>query len=224
MTEFKLGNLKLQTMKYFISNTISTFSWDQVSSIFFQRYPNPWSKHVLSDDIVSRTVEGNTLKTTRLLIKTNKVPSWVRAVCGGTSTAMVVEESTLNLDTKEIVTYSRNLTYSSVMSVIEKVNYTPSLEHTTCCEIKRQSWAESSVYGLASVAERFGHERYKKNIKKSQKGLDWVLNRYFPADFNGASGKAFALNMKTKLHVPLLLAKEMEKTCDDTVDEDEDEE
>ena len=46
----------------------------------FQRYPNPWSKHVLTEDVISRKVEGPILKTVRLISKTNKLPKLAQKV------------------------------------------------------------------------------------------------------------------------------------------------
>ena len=50
------------------------YRWDQVGNAVFKRYPNPWSKHVLSEDVVSRKVEGPILKSIRIITKQNKVP------------------------------------------------------------------------------------------------------------------------------------------------------
>ena len=50
------------------------YRWDQVGNAVFKRYPNPWSKHVLSEDVVSREVEGPILKSIRIITKQNKVP------------------------------------------------------------------------------------------------------------------------------------------------------
>ena len=51
----------------------------------FQRYPNPFARHVLSEDTVYREViNGTTLYTRRFLTKTNKIPKWGKssgAVC-----------------------------------------------------------------------------------------------------------------------------------------------
>ena len=50
------------------------YRWDQVGNAVFKRYPNPWSKHILSEDVVSRKVEGPILKSIRIITKQNKVP------------------------------------------------------------------------------------------------------------------------------------------------------
>ena len=43
-------------VKYFLGQSVLRSSWDQVFAAFWQRYPNPYSKHVLTEDIVHREV------------------------------------------------------------------------------------------------------------------------------------------------------------------------
>jgi len=41
-------------MKSYCTNCILKFNWDQVTSAFWRRYPNPFSRHVLTEDVVDR--------------------------------------------------------------------------------------------------------------------------------------------------------------------------
>lgn len=45
---------------------------------FFLRYPNPFARHVLSVDVLSRTVNPETgqIHTTRLILKRGIIPKW----------------------------------------------------------------------------------------------------------------------------------------------------
>lgn len=62
-------------MKYFLGHSVLRSSWDQVFAAFWQRYPNPYSKHVLTEDIVHREVTPDQkLLSRRLLTKTNRMP------------------------------------------------------------------------------------------------------------------------------------------------------
>uniref|UniRef100_A0A672GS77 PRELI/MSF1 domain-containing protein n=1 Tax=Salarias fasciatus TaxID=181472 RepID=A0A672GS77_SALFA len=49
-------------VKYFCSSTDIRSAWDHVVSAFWQRYPNPFSTHVLTEDVVYR--------------ETNRLPRW----------------------------------------------------------------------------------------------------------------------------------------------------
>lgn len=45
-------------------------SWDKVTLAVFNKYPNPFAKHVLSADIIDRYIgQDGKLRTTRLLVK-----------------------------------------------------------------------------------------------------------------------------------------------------------
>ena len=46
-------------VKYFLGQSVLRSSWDQVFTAFWQRYPNPYSEHVLSEDIVHREVTSH---------------------------------------------------------------------------------------------------------------------------------------------------------------------
>lgn len=72
---------------------------------FFLRYPNPFARHVLSVDVLERTVDPVTgrIKTTRLILKRGIVPQWaskflpVAKASGGRGLdAWVLEESVVD--------------------------------------------------------------------------------------------------------------------------------
>lgn len=45
------------------------------------KYPNPFSKHVLASDVISRSVDGlGRLCTTRVILKTSAIPAWIANV------------------------------------------------------------------------------------------------------------------------------------------------
>ncbi|BEI79909.1 hypothetical protein CcaverHIS002_0104380 [Cutaneotrichosporon cavernicola] len=72
---------------------------------FFLRYPNPFARHVLSVDVLERTVDPSTgrIKTVRLILKRGIVPQWaskflpVAKASGGRGLdAWVLEESVVD--------------------------------------------------------------------------------------------------------------------------------
>lgn len=70
---------------------------------FFRRYPNPFARHVLSVDTLSRYIDPVTgrLHTTRLILKRGILPKWARRVLplgrGGTGLdTWVLEESVVD--------------------------------------------------------------------------------------------------------------------------------
>ncbi|EDO37602.1 predicted protein, partial [Nematostella vectensis] len=152
------------------------YAWDQVSAAYWRRYPNPWSKHVLSEDVVSRVVEEDKLKTKRLLTKTNRLPRWGERFVNS-RVACIIEESVVDPVAKTLTTYTRNITFKTLMVVEEKCVYTVSPQNKEWTTCERQSWVTSGVYGFARAIEAFGIERYKNNVKKTSKGLEYILEK-----------------------------------------------
>ena len=97
----------------------------QVAHAIFQRYPNPFASHVLSEDTVYREIiSGTTLYTRRFLTKTNKIPKWgERWLSGFRRSVPLLEESWVDTKERTITTYTRNVGLSNFMSAIEKVVY-----------------------------------------------------------------------------------------------------
>ncbi|KRT85276.1 hypothetical protein AMK59_2151 [Oryctes borbonicus] len=165
--------------RYYESTIIFNFTWDQVAQAFWKRYPNPNSKHVLSEDTVVRKIESGKLFTKRLLSKTNSIPKWAERFFSG-SHIYIIEESTVDPHNKVLVTYTRNLGYTKVMSITEKVVYKACDTHADHTVAVRSAWIDSQVTGFSRAICAFGYERFKKNCSKMVGGFNYVLSTMFP--------------------------------------------
>ncbi|KAG8235873.1 hypothetical protein J437_LFUL016480 [Ladona fulva] len=174
-------------VKYFENSFVFQFKWDQVVQGFWQRYPNPESNHVLSEDTVFREVRGNMLFSKRLLTKTNRVPKWGERFVGN-RVVRIIEESIIDPKKKIMVTYTRNIGYTKVMSVVEKVVYQESKENPQWTVANRSAWVDSQVYGFRSAIEAFGMERLRKNCRKMNSGFDYILKTLFARNLPLANG------------------------------------
>jgi len=105
-----------------------------VSLAYFLRYPNPYSTHVLSTDVISRTFDPVTqrLSTTRLHLKRSKLPPAVLKLLpkgilggakGGDGKSYVLEKSVVDVKEGWMETESRNLEWTGVLSVVERQRY-----------------------------------------------------------------------------------------------------
>ncbi|MCJ1362906.1 hypothetical protein MMC16_002012 [Acarospora aff. strigata] len=115
----------------------SSFSYDYpfpaVTLAYFLRYPNPYSKHVLSTDVIDRTFDATTqrLSTTRLHLKRSKLPPAVvkllpKGILGSSSDAgqsYILEKSVIDVREGWMRTESRNLEWTGILSVVEKQVY-----------------------------------------------------------------------------------------------------
>nr|XP_054765423.1 PRELI domain-containing protein 1, mitochondrial-like [Lytechinus pictus] len=168
-------------MKHFTAATTFKHSWDQVSSAFWQKYPGPYSKHVLSEDVVSRYLSPDSkLHSIRLLTKTNRMPKWGGFLFGNNARFVsIVEESIVDPKKKTMTTYTRNLGYQNFMVLEEKCVFTESEENKDWTQLTRQVWVSSNLYGFSRALMAFGVERYKANLTKSNKGIQYIIDKLF---------------------------------------------
>lgn len=119
-------------MKFFENSSTYDYSFPAVSLAYFLRYPNPYSKHVLTSDVISRYVDPDTqrLHTTRLHLKKSKIPSTLlkllpKGIGGSDNSGQSYILETTVVDAKEgwMTTESRNMEWTGILSVIEKQFY-----------------------------------------------------------------------------------------------------
>ena len=166
----------MDSSKYTSLNEVFNFPWHEVVCGFWKRYPNAYSKHVLSEDVLEREVrEDGTLRTLRVIAKTNPLPRWgglvfnrnLKKVC------YVFEESIVDPVTHKMTAYTWNLSYRHMMDVQEKMTIESSVNETN---FFREGWVDSSLTGFRRLLRQFGLTRWRSNAKKSFSGYLNVLN------------------------------------------------
>lgn len=160
------------------------FAWDQVVVAFWARYPNPYTTHVLTEDVLRRELRSDgSLYTCRLLMKTNSIPKWGQALMPARRVP-IIEESIVDADKKTLTTYCRNITYKSLMETTEKVVYTVDDDDgkpMTRCQ--KMFWVSSQWYApTGGLIERFGIQRWVKNVGKTRSGMEHVLGQIYLED------------------------------------------
>lgn len=119
-------------MKFFENVFTYDYSFPAVSLAYFLRYPNPYSRHVLTTDVIDRYVDPTTqrLHTTRLHLKKSKVPSGIlkllpKGIGGSDHSGQSYILETTVVDAKEgwMETESRNMEWTGILSVVEKQFY-----------------------------------------------------------------------------------------------------
>jgi len=119
-------------MKFFESVFSYDYAFPAVTLAYFLRYPNPYSRHVLTSDVIDRYIDPEThrLHTTRLHLKKSKIPSAILKllpkgiVRSDTSGQSYILETTV-VDAREgwMETVARNLEWTGILSVIERQFY-----------------------------------------------------------------------------------------------------
>ncbi|KAL4648768.1 PRELI domain-containing protein 1, mitochondrial [Arapaima gigas] len=165
-------------VKHFMCCSVLKNSWDQVSTAFWQRYPNPYSNHVLTEDIVFREVTlDNCLISRRLLTKTSRMPRWAEKYFPAHMgrSAYIVEDSIVEPRSQTMTTVTWNISHARLMSVVERCVYRVNPENSGWTEIKREAWISSNLYGLSRAVQEFGLARFKASVTRTMKGFEYIL-------------------------------------------------
>ncbi|KAJ5124473.1 uncharacterized protein N7515_008298 [Penicillium bovifimosum] len=119
-------------MKFFENQFTYDYSFPAVSLAYFLRYPNPYSQHVLTTDVIDRYVDPATqrLHTIRLHLKKSKIPSGILKLLpkgmGGSDSSgqsYILEKTIVDAREGWMETESRNMEWTGILSVVEKQLY-----------------------------------------------------------------------------------------------------
>ena len=131
-------------VKFYTWTHTYDYSFPAVSLAYFLRYPNPYSTHVLSEDVISRHFDPETqrLYTTRLQLKQSKLPAWIlkllpKNILGsnrgpnGEAQNYILEKSVVDINEGWMETETQNLQMTGVLEVIERQRYSRSISSST---------------------------------------------------------------------------------------------
>uniref|UniRef100_A0A8C1NP87 PRELI domain containing 1b n=1 Tax=Cyprinus carpio TaxID=7962 RepID=A0A8C1NP87_CYPCA len=150
--------------KHFFSETDIKSTWEQVLTAFWQRYPNPYSTHVLTEDVLFREVTSdNLLLSRRLLTKTNRLPRWAERIFPGKRSVYIIEDSVVDLGNRSLTTLTWNVNHAKLMTLQTDINI-------------RECSADMIVSIMSVVLQEFGLARFRSNQVKSMKGLEHALS------------------------------------------------
>ncbi|XP_015915449.1 PRELI domain-containing protein 1, mitochondrial [Parasteatoda tepidariorum] len=163
-------------MKFFEGEDIFHYSWHQIAEVFWFRYPNPFSKHVRTEDVLYRKVEDGILHTMRLLTKTVRFTSFGYNIA--IKNEPIIEESFIDPVNKTIRTCTWNIG-TSVARIKELCFYKE--KERSSFAVERKAWIERTRLYLPSLFESYLIHRFQKNVQKTCKGLEFVLAQKYPS-------------------------------------------
>lgn len=168
-------------MKLFESTHDFHYAWEQVTAANWQKYPNELSTHVVSVDILSRSLNKDTqvLRTERLIGCKQPIPGWITAMVGAQDLSYVREISEVDLINKTLVMKSHNLTMNHLLQVHETVMYRPNLQSpSTSTQFIQQAeiTAFTSFSRVCDKIEDWSVERFGQNARTGKKAFELVLD------------------------------------------------
>ncbi|XP_037941060.1 protein preli-like [Teleopsis dalmanni] len=150
----------MSTASQYKMETVFDYTWREVVVAYWNRYPNPSSSHVLTEDTIRREVREGKLYSRRLLSKTNPVPKWGERFYKNVP-VKIIEDSVLDPKKKTLITFTRNIGFKKIMKVDEIVEYSELSDGRTLAV--RKAFISSQVFGFSRAIRAFGIERLSDN-------------------------------------------------------------
>ncbi|VDM58471.1 unnamed protein product [Angiostrongylus costaricensis] len=161
------------------------YSFDEVVSVFWDRYPNSFAKHVVSEDVLERKITESTIVTKKLIVKhgnsiLKRVPRWLSRMTE-IRTVPVIEESVYDRRSRTLTTYTRNVSHNELFAMHERCVYRPSLDSVSApmTEILRSVYITIDCGRMSSVYEKLLLLGFKKSVTNTSKGLVELLEQRF---------------------------------------------
>ncbi|XP_076652103.1 protein preli-like isoform X2 [Halictus rubicundus] len=164
-------------MKESAEVTILPYSWFTVCRGFFERYPNPYASHVLSEDTVHREIKDGKFLSKRIFSKTatTSLPDWLRKIVKKPQ-VLILEEAIIDLCAKRLMSLTRNLDHKKLVVASETTEYIPSYYDPNKTMMMRRTTIRSPLNGLTGrMIERVCHVGAIRNAKKALQGFLHVL-------------------------------------------------
>ncbi|KAJ7804876.1 PRELI-like family-domain-containing protein [Mycena leptocephala] len=162
-------------MKFFSQSYSYDDPWSIVTLAFFLRYPNPYASHVLSCDVISRSVSpSGSLMTTRLILKRGAMPRWFPKGIVSRAETWVVEETEVDPVGRTVKCKTKNLDHVKVMQVEETVYFRSAPEGKTL-QLTEARIGSGFGWGLTRRIETHGLNKFKANLQRSREGVSLVV-------------------------------------------------
>ncbi|PAV88573.1 hypothetical protein WR25_14578 [Diploscapter pachys] len=178
------------------------YSSDEVTSVFWDRYPNSYSKHILSEDVLERRITNSSIVTKKLIVKEGssilkRIPRWVSRLTE-IRIVPVVEESIYDRATRSLTTYTRNVSHNELFALHERCVYKNTSTDSThphhssipfVTDVLRSVCISMNCGKMSSIYEQFTLLGFKKSVANTSKGLTEKLEEHYGTRTHGKSEK-----------------------------------
>jgi hypothetical protein len=165
-------------MHFFTQSFKYDHPWSHVVIGIWHKYPNPHCTHVVTVDVLDRSVDPNTgiIRTERVLGCKQKTPAWIVKLFGGSEDAYVREISFVDPATQNATITSVNLSLSQFASCYERIQYSPTSPHQTMFTQTAEIQARMAMWRtMTDKVEGWLVQRFEQNAKLGKAGFSDVL-------------------------------------------------
>ncbi|XP_075868611.1 PRELI domain containing protein 3A isoform X2 [Nelusetta ayraudi] len=155
-------------MKIWSTEHVFSYPWESVVKAAMRKYPNPMNPNVIGVDVLERNLDDEgRLHSHRLLSTEWGLPSIVRAILGTSQTHTYVKEhSIVNPDEKKMELCSTNITLTNLISVDERLVYTPHPDNAGATILTQEAIIRVKGVSLSSYLEGMMARRMSANARK----------------------------------------------------------
>ncbi|KAI0724233.1 MSF1-domain-containing protein [Cerioporus squamosus] len=171
-------------MHYFSQLFNYDHPWSHVVIGMWHKYPNPHCSHVMSIDVVDRSIDPQTgvIRTERILGCKQKAPVWIVKLFGGSEDAFVREVSFVDPATQTATITSVNLSLSQFATCYESIRYSPSPDGKTTFKQTAEIQARVALWqSAANKLENWLVQRFEQNAHLGKLGFSDVLRQLWEA-------------------------------------------
>ncbi|NXF44257.1 PLD3A protein, partial [Oceanites oceanicus] len=153
--------------------------WDTVIKAAMRKYPNPMNPCVVGVDVLNRSLDNQgRLHSHRLLSTEWGLPSIVKAILGTSRTLTYIEEhSVVDPVEKKMELCSTNITLTNLVSVDERLVYTPHPENPEKTVLTQEAIITVKGISLSSYLESLMANTISSNARKGRDALEWVIGK-----------------------------------------------
>ncbi|NXL42635.1 PLD3A protein, partial [Podilymbus podiceps] len=162
-----------------ISSSFYRHPWDTVIKAAMRKYPNPMNPCVVGVDVLDRSLDNQgRLHSHRLLSTEWGLPSIVKAILGTSRTLTYIEEhSVVDPVEKKMELCSTNITLTNLVSVDERLVYTPHPENPEKTVLTQEAIITVKGISLSSYLESLMANTISSNARKGRDALEWVISK-----------------------------------------------
>ncbi|XP_053427871.1 PRELI domain containing protein 3A isoform X2 [Nycticebus coucang] len=155
-------------MRIWSSEHVFGHPWDTVAQAAMRKYPNPMNPSVVGVDVLDRHVDGRgRLHSLRLLSTEWGLPSLVGAILGTSKTLTYIQEhSVVDPAEKKMELCSTNITLTNLVSVNERLVYTPHPENPELTVLTQEAIITVKGISLGNYLESLMANTISSNAKK----------------------------------------------------------
>ncbi|KAK0394904.1 hypothetical protein QR680_001001 [Steinernema hermaphroditum] len=159
---------------------IFPYSFNEVASVFWDRYPNSYAKHIMSEDVLECKVDKDQIRTKKLIVKKGasflkSAPQWMSRLVN-IKVIPTIEESVYDRLTGTLTTYTRNVSCRNLFHMEEKCLYKSTsdvhaLDPMARTELTRHLYVNVTYGRINSLIERVLVMTFTKSVKRTVLGL-----------------------------------------------------